>query len=233
MQGLEPTLRALNALWFHAQRKGTRAGDAAALPRRATFRPPISTRRLRATASRCRRAGRSQTAAEAAAAAEAIGFPVALKIVSPDILHKTEAGGVVLDLRSRDAVAAAADALVASARAAHPGARIDGFLVQEMVLGRRGDRRRAQRSRSTARCCWSAPAACWSNSPRMRRCGCCRSRPDDVTAMIDGLKLNKLLAGFRGRPPADRAALERDRARRLRNSISITARGSTTSRSIR
>ena len=51
--------------------------------------------------------------------------------------------------------------------------------------------------------------------------------------MIDGLKLNKLLAGFRGRPAADRAALENDGARRSRNSISITARASRTSRSIR
>ena len=41
----------------------------------------------------------------------------------------------MLDLRSREAVAAAADALMASARAAHPDARIDGFLVQEMVSG--------------------------------------------------------------------------------------------------
>ena len=41
----------------------------------------------------------------------------------------------MLDLRSRDAVQSAADALIASARAAHPDARIDGFLVQEMVSG--------------------------------------------------------------------------------------------------
>src|SRR5262249_59437054 len=75
------------------------------------------------------------TPVEAAAAAEAIGFPVVLKIRSPDILHKTEAGGVVLDLRSREAVLTTADALLAATRAFHPGARIDGFLVQEMVAG--------------------------------------------------------------------------------------------------
>src|SRR5207245_3454454 len=73
--------------------------------------------------------------AEAATAAEAIGFPIVLKIRSPDILHKTEAGGVVLDLRSREAVLTASDALMAAARAPHPAARIDGFLVQEMVSG--------------------------------------------------------------------------------------------------
>src|SRR5262249_56673566 len=74
-------------------------------------------------------------AAEAVSAAERIGFPVALKIRSPDLLHKTEVGGVALDLRNRDAVQAAADALAASARAAQPSARIDGFLVQEMGSG--------------------------------------------------------------------------------------------------
>ena len=58
-----------------------------------------------------------------------------LKIHSRDILHKTEAGGVALGLRDRAAVQAAADALVAAARAAQPGARIDGYLVQEMVSG--------------------------------------------------------------------------------------------------
>ena len=70
------------------------------------------------------------------AAAEAIGFPVVLKIRSPDILHKTEAGGVEARPAQRaPRCAAAADALIASARAAQPNARIDGFLVQEMVSG--------------------------------------------------------------------------------------------------
>ena len=59
------------------------------------------------------------TAAEAEVAAVAIGFPVALKIRSPDILHKTEAGGVMLDLRSGAEVKEAAGALLAAARAAH------------------------------------------------------------------------------------------------------------------
>src|SRR5262249_12877087 len=75
------------------------------------------------------------TAADAASAAERIGFPVALKIRSRDILHKTEVGGVALDLDNRAAVEIAAAALTASSRAAHPSAGIDGFLVQEMISG--------------------------------------------------------------------------------------------------
>ena len=68
---------------------------------------------------------------EAAAAASRIGFPVALKIVSAEISHKTEAGGVRLNLGDAAAVAAEAADLLASL----PDGAVDGFLVQEMVEG--------------------------------------------------------------------------------------------------
>ena len=118
----------------------TPRAEAACRRRRHLHRPATSRRtrwtpRSRATASRCRKSRLVGNAAEAAAAAERIGFPVVLKIHSRDILHKTEAGGVALGLRDRAAVQAAADALAAAARAAQPDARIDGFLVQEMVSG--------------------------------------------------------------------------------------------------
>ena len=72
---------------------------------------------------------------EAAAQATAIGFPVALKLVSADILHKTEVGGVKLNLTSAAEVAAAAQDILASAKAARPDANIDGLLVSQMVTG--------------------------------------------------------------------------------------------------
>ena len=78
---------------------------------------------------------RTGTAEEAAAEAGRIGFPVALKIVSPDASHKTEVGGVSLDLRDAVAVCAAADAMTARLKSNNPRARIEGFLVQEMVDG--------------------------------------------------------------------------------------------------
>lgn len=74
-------------------------------------------------------------AAGAVAAATSMGFPVVLKIVSPDLPHKTEVGGVVLDLRDAAAVADAHDAMLARVRAAAPAARIDGVLVSPMVTG--------------------------------------------------------------------------------------------------
>jgi acetate---CoA ligase (ADP-forming) len=73
------------------------------------------------------------TAADAAACADRIGYPVALKIESPDILHKTEAGGVALGLADAAAVTAAFARVVANARRYKTNARIEGVIVQQMV----------------------------------------------------------------------------------------------------
>ncbi len=58
---------------------------------------------------------------------------MALKIVSPDIVHKTEAGGVILGLSDQHSVTAAYDRVVASAKRYRPDARIEGVLVQKMA----------------------------------------------------------------------------------------------------
>ncbi len=82
---------------------------------------------------------RSEVAAtpeEAAWQAEAIGRPVALKILSQDILHKSDIGGVVLDLATPQQVADAARAMLAKVGKALPEARIDGFMVEEMIRRR-------------------------------------------------------------------------------------------------
>jgi acetyltransferase len=69
---------------------------------------------------------------DAAAQAAAMGFPVVLKIQSPDIAHKTEAGGVALSIGAGE-VEAAFDRILASAKAYAPDARIEGVLVQKMM----------------------------------------------------------------------------------------------------
>ena len=144
---------------------------------------------------------------QAAEAAVAIGFPVALKIRSADIVHKTEAGGVILDLRSREQVIEAAGALAKAARAAQPGAKIDGFLVQEMVSG-------IEAIVGAHTDPLYGPLLLVGSGGIMVelvRDIAQRLLPvgaSDIAAMIDGLKLARLLAGYRGRAAADRKALE-------------------------
>jgi acyl-CoA synthetase (NDP forming) len=75
----------------------------------------------------------AKTKDEAAAIAGELGYPVALKIVSPQITHKSDAGGVKLGLASADDVSRAYDEIVASAKRAEPGATIDGISVQRMA----------------------------------------------------------------------------------------------------
>ena len=73
------------------------------------------------------------TTAAAVAAAEKIGFPVVLKIQSPDITHKSDVGGVRLSLQNADMVASAFDDTMRHVRALRPGARIDGVVLQPML----------------------------------------------------------------------------------------------------
>ncbi len=209
LQGQEPTIRALNALWFHAERRGR-------VPPAPVPVPPVPPSELTPATLPAALAGygialpnsqEAASAAEAAAAGERIGFPVALKIRSRDILHKTEAGGVALDLRSRADVEKAAETLVASARTANPSARIDGFLVQEMASGVEA----IVGARSDPLYGPMLLVGAGGILVELAKDAALRLLPvtaSDVSAMIDGLKVAKLLAGYRGRPPADRAALE-------------------------
>jgi acetyltransferase len=97
-------------------------GDADAMALLAAYGVPVvPTRRVAADAG-----------AVAAAAGE-IGYPVALKIASPDILHKSDVGGVVLGLGDEAAMRTAVDAMLARVRERCPEARLDGLTVQRMA----------------------------------------------------------------------------------------------------
>jgi acetate---CoA ligase (ADP-forming) len=74
---------------------------------------------------------------EAMSAAREIGYPVALKIESPDIAHKTEAGGVLLNVADDGAVRVGFETVIANAWKYKPEAQLGGVLVQEMVTGGR------------------------------------------------------------------------------------------------
>jgi acetyltransferase len=77
----------------------------------------------------------ASTVAEAQAAAEALGYPVAIKIVAGEISHKSDLGGVQLNLRNPDALAAAFEEMFEKIRALYPQARLEGVLVQPMITG--------------------------------------------------------------------------------------------------
>ena len=78
----------------------------------------------------------TRIAADADAAARAateLGYPVVLKILSPDISHKSDVGGVVLDIRTPDMLTDAANAMLERVRALRPQALLQGFAVQNMI----------------------------------------------------------------------------------------------------
>lgn len=74
----------------------------------------------------------AKSADEAFRIASSIGFPVAMKISSPDISHKSDVGGVVLNIKKEDVKAAYSD-MISNVRKAVPGANIEGVLVQQMA----------------------------------------------------------------------------------------------------
>jgi acyl-CoA synthetase (NDP forming) len=83
------------------------------------------------------RSARAATSAEAAAAAHALGLPVVLKVDSPDIVHKTDVGGVMLDIRSEEEVRTAFNVMITRVRERAPDAHIDGVIVEQFVTGGR------------------------------------------------------------------------------------------------
>jgi acyl-CoA synthetase (NDP forming) len=205
LQGIMPTVRALNALWFHAARASREPSQPPPIAQ-SDLTPATLESALAAYGLVLPKAETVVSAAEAMTAAERIGFPVALKIRSSDIVHKTEAGAVALDLRDARAVSAAADALVARVRQKHPDARIEGFLVQEMVSGVEA----IVGARSDPLYGPLLLVGTGGVLVELAKDAALRLLPvtaDEVETMIEGLKLSKLLAGFRGAPPGDRGAL--------------------------
>jgi acetyltransferase len=77
--------------------------------------------------------GLAKSPEEALQLAQSYGFPVVLKVASPDIIHKTDLGGVILDLKSAQEVAVGYSTITRNVQSARPGARITGVHVQRML----------------------------------------------------------------------------------------------------
>ena len=147
------------------------------------------------------------SADDAVAAASRIGGAVALKVQSPDITHKTEAGGVALGIDGEAAVRAAYARIITNATAAHPGARIDGVLVQqmarpgiEMILG-------ISRDPDFGPMVMVGLGGIHVEVLRDVAFAPVPIGTDEALSLLDELKGAALLDGVRGAPPADRAAL--------------------------
>ena len=148
----------------------------------------------------------AKTREEAVAAAQELGFPVVLKILSADIAHKSEAGGVALGLRDAADVAAAYDAIMTSVGKRAPDARIDGMLVARMVEG-------VETVIGVKRDAMFGPVVMFGLGGvyvEVLKDVTVRLAPVDRAAaleMIRAIKGFPVLAGARGRPPADLDAL--------------------------
>jgi acetyltransferase len=150
-------------------------------------------------------------AAQAAQAAAEIGFPVALKVLSPQIAHKSDVGGVALDLEDAGAVRAACDAMRRRVGALAPKARIDGFTVQAM----------ARRPQAHELIVGAGLDPVFGPVVLFGQGGIAVEELDDHAVALPPLnqvlardlvsraRVSRLLQGYRGRPAADHDAVHR------------------------
>ena len=148
------------------------------------------------------------TREEAVAAARKIGLHVVLKIVSPDISHKSDVGGVKLNLGSEEEVAAAFDEIVAAARRAQPQAAILGVSVQKMarpgvevIMGMTTDPQFGP-------VLMFGLGGVFVEVLKDVSFRIVPLEPRDARQMIRDIRGFPVLEGFRGQEPADLAALE-------------------------
>jgi acetate---CoA ligase (ADP-forming) len=150
----------------------------------------------------------ARSADEAAAMAEEMGWPVVLKIVSPEIVHKTDVGGVIVGLKDAAAVRTAYSEIVRSASVAVADATIHGVLVQRMVSGGRETIAGVTRDPSFGTLVMFGLGGVFVEVLRDVVFRVAPIHRGDAAEMVRGLRGARLLDAVRGTPPADRAALE-------------------------
>ncbi len=209
LQALPETVRTLGALAFYGARARSSVPDLPAAKGQAgNLEGDTLDKSLRDCGIALPKSAFAKTSKEAASLAAEIGFPVALKLVSPQFSHKTEVGGVKLGLTSRESVEQEANALGARIKRISPDAEIDGFLIQEMVSGVEvivGARTDPLYGPILVVGAGGILVELTKDvATRLLPVG-----PDDARTMLTELKVSKLLAGYRGGPPADVDALVR------------------------
>ncbi len=144
---------------------------------------------------------------EAAVFAARIGFPVALKLISPEILHKSDIGGVILNVANEAAASAGFEAIIARAQAAHPGAHVRGVQVQQMVTGGQEVIVGVKRDPTFGPLVMFGLGGVYVEALADVSFRLAPLTAADAEALIDEVRSARLLSGLRGAPPADRAAL--------------------------
>ena len=147
------------------------------------------------------------TADEAVSAATCLGFPVVLKIASPDILHKTEVGGVELGLTTAKDVVQAFAAVTGRARLARPDARIKDVLVSRMVTGGVETILGVQDDPTFGPVVMFGLGGIFVETLKDVAFRVAPFEPDEAHRMMRELQGFPLLDGARGRPPCDLDAL--------------------------
>jgi acetate---CoA ligase (ADP-forming) len=147
------------------------------------------------------------TADEATSVATQIGFPVVLKLISAAISHKTDVGGVLLDVQDEAAVREGVRTLLERARQVSPMATIAGIQVQRMVRGGHEVIVGIKRDPTFGPLVMFGMGGIYAEALADVSFRLAPMTVSDAEEMIDELRSARLLAGLRGAQPADRAAL--------------------------
>lgn len=147
------------------------------------------------------------TAEEAGTQAAAIGFPVAVKLVSVEILHKTEVGGVKLGLNSAPEVEDAVRAMESSIAKLRPDAKIDGFLVSQMVSGGVETILGVHRDPAFGPVVTFGIGGVLVELLQDTVCALAPVNLDEARALVGKIKTAPLMTGYRGGPAHDVEAL--------------------------
>jgi acetyl coenzyme A synthetase (ADP forming)-like protein len=160
-----------------------------------------------------------RSADEAVQWADVGGYPVVLKIASPDIPHKSDIGGVALDLREAEALRAAFERIRAKARAANPAARIDGATIQPMLRDGHEVIIGAVRDEQFGPLIMFGAGGVDVEGQRDVAFGLAPLTRQEAERMVEATFAGRRLRGWRGSPPVDREAVI-DRVLRLAQLIS-------------
>jgi acetyl coenzyme A synthetase (ADP forming)-like protein len=144
---------------------------------------------------------------EARKLASSMGFPVVMKIVSPDILHKTEAGGVIVGVKNADEAAKAYDTILANARAYKANADIVGVQVQQMLLGGQEVIIGAVTDNSFGKLVAFGLGGVLVEVLKDITFRLAPATTEDALSMLDGIQAAEMLKGVRGSDPVDRESL--------------------------